>query len=1451
MMAERLENRLVLSATIGNNLSVGSELQNYRLAISATAEYTSFFGGQAAALAAIESVVDEVNEIFEEELSISFQLVSGTNTIFTNSSTDGFDNGNTSQMLAENTGILNGILGSNSYDIGHAFGTFPSGGSGLAGLGVVGGSFKGAGVSTSADPRGFDWVNLVAHEFAHQFGAEHTFNADAFGAAIGNREADTAYEPGSGTTLMSYAGISADANGSDDLQPRTDRYLHASSFEAIQEHIAANAPPNSITATGNTPPTIVAGSDFTIPAGTPFELTATGFDADVGDTLTYTWEQLDLGPSMSLPISDNGSSPLFRSFSPSTQSNRVFPQLSDLVSGTDTAPIGEVLPTTTRPLNFRATVRDGNNGVNSDDVLVSVVDTGTPFAITTPNTAVNWTGGSTQTITWAVAGTNANGINAANVAIDLSLDGGLTYPLELIASTANDGSHLLTVPNIDAADARLRIRGIGNVFFDISDADFSITSAPNAAGVTIIETGGTTVVNEDGVLGGNDVDQYSIALNTTPTSSLDVTIDADAQTEISTDGITFATSVTLAMANTETQTIFVRGFDDTIEEGVHAGTITHSITASSDPAYPTTTLINPVSVQIADDELQPLIGVDFDTFSGDSPTNWTRSTGFFSDSLSSLIREDGIQTSVGLTLDNFDSVGLNPSEPSVVPSRSPRLEGIDGVRSADRLIQLTWNGLTPGTDYNLYFLTSESFAQNAVQEIVITGGTGDPLPFSQDTTPIGNGLLVNDGISRPDRSLESDAVVAQADANGVISVSVTKTGGRLIDSAYLSAVAIQEIAEGTRGFNVVQSGDSTIVSEVGTQDTLNVSLKSQPTGTVVINLAGSDATEATISPTTLTFNETNWNVDQLVAVSAVDDSEIDGGVGSTVTLSIDASGTTDDSYDQVDTRVVRVVTQDNDVGSLVGVDFESPNGIDSTPTNWTTITNTFSSNDTNLINELGIATAIDLATSIVGGGSTSDSSAPANLPDHSPSLAGLDGNRFASSSINLTWSDLTPGTDYNVWLFAARQVSNQGDHTVTITGITNPAPFVMGVEAAGFGVLMVNGNVADPANNLQADAITATADANGEIVISVTNTSGEDLIGLSGAAIQELGSSIDAFDFGDAPTASLAAQQTGETSFASDYPVSLADNGARHIPVGPTLGQQRDSEADGIASALADEDDNTGVNDEDGVMFGDIVAGANAGINIELQNAGDARVDAWIDFNKDGVWDLSEKILDGVAVNSGLQTLNYTVPSGADSGVTFARVRVSTVGNLLPTGAALDGEVEDYAVTIASISSARIDNVTGTRSEISSIEVVFDSDVNAVPGDFVLINTDNDQRISGIMVSNDGSGVSTLTFEPGPGVISGNNPAVPPTLDNGNYELRFRPTVQDGSDDPIVIDQFFRKYGETDATSESVGLTDFAAFRGAFGGEVGGDNYRSDLDANRDGIIGLTDFAAFRSGFGT
>ncbi len=1109
MVCETLERRVVLSATIGNNIAVGNELRNYRLAVATTEEYTAAIGGEAAALASVNQLVDDLNAVFEKELAIHLDLVTGVNTIFEPGDNDMLTNGNLGTIVNEGTSVLDAAIGSTAYDIGHVLGTFAgSGTSGLAYLGVVrNATLKGGGgtvVNNIGDVGSEGWTLVVAHELGHQFAAPHTFNSELAGTncTASTRDGSSAYEPASGSTLMSYAGIC----GADNLQNSEDPVFHSASFEEINTYIAGvGNGPLTTTPIVNDIPTVSGGSDFTIPAQTPFSLSAVGTDAD---PLTYSWEQLDLGAAQNLPLSDLGSGPIFRAFAPTTDPTRVFPRLADQLAGVNTAAIGEVLPATNRNLNFRVTVRDDKGGVNSDDVLLTSVNTGTPFALTAPNGAEAWSGGSSQTVTWNVGGTDANGINVANVAIDLSLDGGLTYPFALESSTPNDGSHTLNAPNIDAAEARLRVRPVGNIFFDISDADFAITSNSGAAGVTVAESGGSTFIYEDGVVGSPGSDSYTLALNTLPTAAVTITVDGGSQAEVSLDNVNFASSAVFDRTDTVSQTIYVRGFDDTLGEGIHSGKITHMVTASTDASYPLGMLINPVFVGIADDEQQPVVGVDFDVSTGSSPANWTLAFDAFDETLSSLIREDGVVTGIGLTVDVPGGTlgGVNPSAANAVPNHSPSLVGIDGNKLNSDSISLTWTGLTPGTDYHVYLLLTEFFASSIQQQIAITGGAGNPLPFMQDTAPIDTGLLVNAGLADAAKPIEADAVVAQADANGEIKIVVTDISAGGVNDAMLAGAAIQEIGPNAIGFGVIQTGDSTTVTEAGTTDTFDVVLFSQPSGNVVIDIAGDDPGEATVGPVTLTFDATNWNVPQTVTITGVDDSDNDGGQTSTITLSIDQAATADDNYDNVGDRLLNVVTADNEATPLIGVDFESSGGSNVAPTNWTLATTNTGAVTTfaDLMNEDGDPTAIDLTVTLSSIG-TADVPPPANLPDHPNPLGEIGGAWYSSNTVTLTWSDLTPGTDYDLWLFGAEDFGNSTGQTVTIDGGgVDPAPFDMDLDAAGFNTLMVNDAVADPARGLLDDAVRATADASGEITITLAKLSGKDFALFSGAAIQEI-----------------------------------------------------------------------------------------------------------------------------------------------------------------------------------------------------------------------------------------------------------------------------------------------------------------------------------------------------------
>ncbi|MCI3938679.1 M12 family metallo-peptidase [Chryseobacterium aahli] len=468
-----------------------SKLRTFRLALSCTGEYTTYFGGTVAgALAAMNTTMTRVNGVFEKDFAARMIIIANNSSvIYTNAATDPY-----SGAAAGTGGAWNGELQTNltatigeaNYDIGHLFGATGGGGNaGCIGCVCTNGT-KGRGYTSPADgiPMGdnFD-IDYVAHEMGHQFGGNHTFSH-------GNEGTGVNVEPGSGSTIMAYAGITGQ-----NVQMHSDAYFHAASIQQITNNIKLKTCPVT-TNTGNLIPTADAGLDYTIPKGTPFVLTGSGTDGN-SDPLTYIWEQMDSASNTqtganSAASATKATGPTFRSYTPQTVPYRYFPPLARIVAGatTTSSPAGtasgivvEALSNVARTYNFRFTTRDnraGGSGNNSDDMVVTVNATAGPFIVTSQNTAgIVWNEGQAQTITWNVAGTTAAPVSTPNVTILLSKDGGLTFPTVLVASAPNNGSYTYTVPGGlgNVSNARIMVKGLNNIFLNVNTQGFTINSS--------------------------------------------------------------------------------------------------------------------------------------------------------------------------------------------------------------------------------------------------------------------------------------------------------------------------------------------------------------------------------------------------------------------------------------------------------------------------------------------------------------------------------------------------------------------------------------------------------------------------------------------------------------------------------------------------------------------------------------------------------------------------------------------------------------------------------------------------------------------------------------------------------------------------------------------------------------------------------------------------------------
>jgi len=459
----------LMPPTYENNDRAAGEcrFRSYRLAITTSGEYSNYFGASSSdqadlVLSQVVTAINRINEVYELEFGARFILVDNTDAAFFYSGASDPFSGDACGNLGPTHNALVSIIGGDNFDMGHMFGRGSGGCAGLRSLCST--NNKGRG-STLANPPINDpfYIDYVAHEMGHQFGANHTQNNSC------NRVTATAMEPGSASTIMGYAGIC-----SPNVQDNSDDYFHAISLQEAGNHMRQSFCHQTIS-DANTAPVVDGGADYVIPTSTPFVLTATATDVD-GDPLLYCWEQFDNAVAPMPPVHSSTGGPLFRSFRPVSSPSRYFPNLQSLASNVNAT--WEVLPSVTREMNFRVTVRDIHDGLygctHEDDVNITTTSLAGPFLVTSQSAPEPWREGSQQIIAWNVANTHLAPVNCNAVNILLSYDGGLTFPVVLAENMPNNGQARVNIPAGQTTTGRVMVKAADNIFFDINNANIVI-----------------------------------------------------------------------------------------------------------------------------------------------------------------------------------------------------------------------------------------------------------------------------------------------------------------------------------------------------------------------------------------------------------------------------------------------------------------------------------------------------------------------------------------------------------------------------------------------------------------------------------------------------------------------------------------------------------------------------------------------------------------------------------------------------------------------------------------------------------------------------------------------------------------------------------------------------------------------------------------------------------------
>lgn len=535
--------------------SMGGQMKKYRIAIAADGGFTSHYGGKAKTMEAIVAILDLITGIFEKDLAITFELIAENDQLIYSAGSDPYDDQpqTLTSLRTFNQEHLDEVIGFDNYDLGILLSATGNSLGGQASAGHVCRQLKSTAIAdfnSTVFQLGFSYISTyVGHEIGHQFEALHSWSGRCTGSSTSSSTSFTirdAYEPGSGSTIMSYAGFCGESN----VESNSGDYFHAVSSEYILTYIEDKIESCAIQVeTGNLAPTVqVSSGEFVIPINTPFVLDANGEDGN-GDELTYCWEQFDqtlkqehlkgydVGPiftreeleedgftetqintllqvqEVQLAAVFEGDGPLFRSFPPSNASHRYFPQLDEILAGDFTSNV-EVLPFKSRDLNFVVTVRDNLGGMTNDLVSFSSSDQAGPFVVTSELTESSYAGLSSLTVAWDVANTNTAPVNCRKVDILYSTDGGESFDIVVLGNTDNDGSATIQLPNIATSTARIMVQAVDNIFFNVNDRNFTVISsevaAPEAPNALIGNRVNGTSVNLSWTHGGELEDGFTI-----------------------------------------------------------------------------------------------------------------------------------------------------------------------------------------------------------------------------------------------------------------------------------------------------------------------------------------------------------------------------------------------------------------------------------------------------------------------------------------------------------------------------------------------------------------------------------------------------------------------------------------------------------------------------------------------------------------------------------------------------------------------------------------------------------------------------------------------------------------------------------------------------------------------------------------------------------------------------